>query len=99
MPRSHTHHASGRTCRFATLRECDENVTQFQHGHLGHPCVKDFQPSKSKRGQMNKTATCTIIDLPEAGRSFEQSLADQMARAPQAYRDDVAAFQAAQEVQ
>lgn len=98
MPRSHTHYEGGRVCRFATMRECDEAMTQFQHGHLGTPCAKQIQESKSKRGRMNTIATCTIVVAPEGGLSFEASLADQMARAPQAYRDEVAAFQAAQEV-
>lgn len=98
MP-NHTHREGGRPCRYRLKRECDEVMTQFNHGHLGVECVKDFQPSKTKRGQMNKTATCTIINLPDKGQSFDTSLVEQVARAPQPWRDELAAWQQSQEVQ
>ena len=82
---SHTHWDGGPTCRFRTMRECNENMTQYNHGHLGRPCVKQQQPSKSKRGRMNKTETCTLIETP-AGKSFAQNLADQIAAAPPEWR-------------
>ena len=53
-----------------TMKACDENYTQWLHGHPGEPCVKQFQPSKTKRGQMNSIATCTIVVTPEHGQSF-----------------------------
>lgn len=64
-----------------SMRECGERLTQFDHGHLGSPCIKDFQESKSKRGKMNTIATCTIITRPEHGQSFDTSLATQLAGA------------------
>lgn len=48
-------------CRFKTKRECDEFYTTYLHGHTGTPCVKAIQESKTKRGRMNKIATCTLI--------------------------------------
>jgi hypothetical protein len=48
------------TCPFKTKGECDTNFIQWSHGHTGKPCVKDYQPSKSKRGQQNKTKTCIL---------------------------------------
>lgn len=57
------------TCEM-TVKACDEAVTQFNHGHAGRPCVKAIQPSKTKKGQSNKTATCAIVTKPERGMSF-----------------------------
>lgn len=84
---SHTHWDGGPVCRFRTIKACDENWTQFQHGHLGYPCVKEFQPSKSKRGKVNTIKTCTIVKHPEKGESFRQNLQRQMEAAPQAWKD------------
>lgn len=69
-------------CRFPTKKACDENFTQYQHGHLGTPCVKQQQPSKSKRGQMNKTETCVLVTRPERGESFAAGLARQRTLVP-----------------
>lgn len=70
---SHTHGPEeGRpTCRFPTKKACDEYWTQFQHGHLGVPCVKEVQMSATRKGQPNKIATCTITKSPPKGLSFE----------------------------
>ena len=81
----HTHWDGGPECRFASKRECNEAMTQYNHGHLGHPCVKQLQPSKSKRGKMNSIETCTLIETP-TGKSFAQELADQLAAAPPEWR-------------
>lgn len=62
-------------CDLPTMKACDERWTQYQHGHLGEPCVKAIQESKTKKGQANKLATCTLVRTPERGMSFEQSLA------------------------
>ena len=86
MPRGHTHWDGGPTCRFPTVKACAENWTQFNHGHLGYPCQKEYQPSKSKRGQTNKVATCTIVKHPEKGQSFKATLAEQIAAAPPEWR-------------
>lgn len=96
---NHAHREGGYPCRYRTKRECDEVMTQFNHGHLGRECIKDFQPSKSKRGKMNATATCTIIQQPESGLSFAGSLEAQMSRAPQSWHDDLESWRHAQEVQ
>lgn len=90
---SHTHREGGRPCRFRTMKLCDENATQFAHGHLGHECIKQQQESKTKRGRMNKTATCTIINLPEKGQSFDTLLQAQLAQAPQSWHDELAAWE------
>lgn len=47
-------------CDMRTKAACDERHLTFLHGHLGTPCVKQIQESKSKRGRMNKIATCTL---------------------------------------
>ena len=85
---SHTHWDGGPTCRFRTMRECNENMTQYNHGHLGRPCVKQQQPSKSKRGRMNKTETCTLIESP-AGKSFAGELQSQLDAAPPEWRAEL----------
>jgi hypothetical protein len=77
-------------CRFPTIKACDENWTQFQHGHLGRPCVKQYQPSKTKRGATNSIATCVIIDHAEVGESFKQNLDRQLAAAPPSYNESLA---------
>lgn len=89
---SHSHWDGGPTCRFKTKKACDENFTQYQHGHLGRPCVKEFQPSKSKRGKVNTIATCTIVDRPEHGESFAANLQRQIEAAPQEWRDAAQAY-------
>lgn len=68
---THAHRDGGPTCPHRTQKACDEQWTQFSHGHIDRPCIKAIQESKTKRGQPNKIATCTIIDLPEVGMSFE----------------------------
>ena len=78
-------------CRFRTRKACDENLTQFNHGHLGHPCVKELQESKSKRGRMNSTPTCILIVTP-SGQSFDALLKDQLAQAPQSWHDELEAW-------
>ena len=88
-------------CPFRTKKECDENWTQFQHGHLGVPCVKEFQPAKqttrrkdgtviTQKGQPSSVATCTIVSHPEVGESFAGSLARQRAAAPPSYNERLA---------
>lgn len=98
MPRSHTHLDGGPPCRFPTIKRCDENWTQFLHGHLGRPCVKQFQESKSKRGRMNSIATCTLVTHSPTGQSFAAAIADAIAQAPQEWRDELAAWKRTQEV-
>lgn len=49
-------------CDMATKKLCDERFTTYLHGHLGKPCVKQIQPSKSKRGKMNTLATCVLAN-------------------------------------
>lgn len=98
----HKHTPAGITCRFATKKRCDENWTQFLHGHMGWPCVKQFQPTKSRskakdgtvrpKGSVGSIATCTIIKHPELGQSFSQTLAEQIAQAPQSWRDELEAW-------
>lgn len=85
---SHTHGPEEwrKPCRFKTKKACDENFTQFTHGHMGTPCVKDFQESKSKKGRMNSIATCTIIVPQPEGLSFEAGLAIQVLAAPESWR-------------
>lgn len=67
---THTHRDEGQACSFKTMKACDENWTQFSHGHIGRPCIKAIQESKTKKGQANKIATCTITAYPEKGMSF-----------------------------
>lgn len=57
-------------CPHPTKKACDEVWTQYQHGHLGTPCVKQIQPSKSKRGKMNKIETCILVVSGGPGLSF-----------------------------
>lgn len=73
-PEDHPFYARAPICPHPTKKKCDEQWTQFQHGHSGTPCIKEIQESKSKRGQMNKVATCTLVRLPESGMSFKQLL-------------------------
>lgn len=96
---SHTHGPEEwrKPCRFRTKKLCDENYTQFTHGHLGWECVKEFQPAKStthrkdgtvitRKGEPSSVATCTIPSVVPDGASFEQSLAIQLLSAPETYR-------------
>lgn len=57
--------------------ECAERWTQFLHGHLGAPCHKVIQPSKSKRWEMNTQETCDFVRPEGPGLSFEGELARQ----------------------
>lgn len=76
----HVHREGGPTCPHKTMKACDEGWTQFSHGHIGQPCIKAIQESKTKRGQANKIATCTITAYPETGMSFEGFLGWQRER-------------------
>ncbi len=66
----HPRYGAAPVCRFRTIKACDENWTQFQHGHMGTPCVKAFQEMKTKRGTPSKVATCTITEDAPAGMSY-----------------------------
>lgn len=76
-PDDHPFYDRAPFCGFATQKACDKNWTQFRHGHLGRPCVKEIKPSKSKKGQPNTIATCTIVNTQSPGLSFAGELARQ----------------------
>lgn len=65
-------YASAPWCLLPTKKACDEVWTQFQHGHMGVACVKAIQPSKTRKGEANKIATCTLVQPPGHGPFVEQ---------------------------
>jgi hypothetical protein len=79
-PEDHPQYERARWCDLPTKGACDTRFTQYQHGHLGRPCVKMIQESKSHRGRMNKIETCSIIESPEVGMSAAGLLAWQLER-------------------
>ena len=81
-PEDHPFYERAPFCDLPTKGACDQRWTEFQHGHAGQACVKDYRiaekTSKRKdgtvitqKGEASRVATCTIVNLPDHGQSMK----------------------------